>query len=368
MITEKLKFHVLSYDQKSVRILFPFKSLFLLANQKGMKYLFLFLMWIQILCGQSAPEELGKVSWLRDADIAKSESAKTNKPILILFQEIPGCSTCKNYGRNILSHPMVVEAIEQNFIPLAIYNNKSGKDHEVLQFFNEPAWNNPVVRIVDSKLNDICERLSGNYSSFGLISKINASFVKRGKVVPEYLRLLEEEFYAESGGTEKAYVGMYCFWSGEKCFAQAPGVVSTRSGYMKGSEVVEVQYNPKLTNLDAILRHGKEMHCADRLYHETPSPNYTNSVQVLNKGDFTVDKELKYYIFQSFYRFIPMTDMQAMKVNLALGSNKSPEEFLCPAQLKMVKEIKNNPGKKYKNKIGMPVEDAWPMMLRELKS
>lgn len=63
-----------------------------------------------------------------------------------------------------------------------------------------------------------------------------------------------------------------------------------------------------------------------------------------------------------------MTGMQAMKVNLALGSNKSPEEFLSPTQLQMVKEIKNNPGKKYKNKIGMSVEDAWPLMLRELKS
>lgn len=333
-----------------------------------MRYLFLLLIGTHFLNGQSVPEELGKVSWLRDVDNAKSESVKTSKPILILFQEIPGCSTCKNYGRNILSHPIMVEAIEQNFIPLAIYNNNNGKDHDVLQFFNEPAWNNPVVRIVDSKLNDICERLSGNYSSFGLISKINASFVKRGKAVPEYLRLLEEEFLAESGGTEKAYVGMYCFWSGEKCFAQAPGVVSTRSGYMKGSEVVEVQYNPKLTNLDAILRHGKEMHCADRLYDEKSSRNSDNSIQVLNKGDFTVDKELKYYIFQSLYRFVPMTGMQAMKVNLALGSNKSPEEFLSPTQLKMLKEIKNNPGKKYKNKIGMSVEDAWPLMIREMKS
>ena len=120
---------------------------------------------------------------------------KTNKPILILFQEIPGCSTCKI----MVETSFLILCGNRShwtefFIPLAIYNNKSGKDHEVLQFFNEPAWNNPVVRIVDSKLNDICERLNGNYSSFGLISKINASFVKRGKAVPEYLRLLEEEF------------------------------------------------------------------------------------------------------------------------------------------------------------------------------
>lgn len=36
------------------------------------------------------PEELGQVAWGRDLDAAKAKSAQTGKPILLLFQEVPG--------------------------------------------------------------------------------------------------------------------------------------------------------------------------------------------------------------------------------------------------------------------------------------
>ena len=77
-------------------------------------------------------QELGKVSWYRDFDQAIALSQKQNKPIFVLFQEVPGCLTCRNYGKGVLSHQVIVDAIEQNFIPLAIYNNKGGKDRTVL--------------------------------------------------------------------------------------------------------------------------------------------------------------------------------------------------------------------------------------------
>jgi cytochrome oxidase Cu insertion factor (SCO1/SenC/PrrC family) len=46
------------------------------------------------------PEELGKVKWLRNYDQAIAQSDKNGKPVLILFQEVPGYSTCRNYGNN----------------------------------------------------------------------------------------------------------------------------------------------------------------------------------------------------------------------------------------------------------------------------
>ena len=67
-------------------------------------------------------EELGQVHWYRSYDKALAVAAK----------EVPGCSTCRNYGHNVLSHPLMVEAIESLFVPLAIFNNKSGKDKNIL--------------------------------------------------------------------------------------------------------------------------------------------------------------------------------------------------------------------------------------------
>ena len=36
------------------------------------------------------PVEVGKVHWGRDLDAAFEKSAQTGKPVLVLFQEVPG--------------------------------------------------------------------------------------------------------------------------------------------------------------------------------------------------------------------------------------------------------------------------------------
>ena len=78
------------------------------------------------------PVELGAVNWNRDLGQAKKESAKSGKPILVLFQEVPGCQTCQDFGNQPLSHPLLVEAMETLFIPVLVYNNKP-EDEQVLK-------------------------------------------------------------------------------------------------------------------------------------------------------------------------------------------------------------------------------------------
>ena len=90
--------------------------------------LFPFALW-----SQKNPIELGTVHWLRSMEEAQAKSKKENKIILILFQEIPGCQTCQQYGSEVLSNPLIAETIETYFVPLAIYNNLGGADAEVLQ-------------------------------------------------------------------------------------------------------------------------------------------------------------------------------------------------------------------------------------------
>ena len=77
------------------------------------------------------PEELGAVNWQRNFEQSFAEAERIGKPVFILFQEVPGCSTCRNYGNNVLSHPLIVEAIETLFVPIVVYNNKGGKDAEM---------------------------------------------------------------------------------------------------------------------------------------------------------------------------------------------------------------------------------------------
>ncbi|MBK9630139.1 MAG: thioredoxin family protein [Saprospiraceae bacterium] len=140
------------------------------------------LLFADLLSAQNQAIELGKVHWIRSIQTAQRHAKSSGKPILILFQEVPGCLTCQNYGSEVLSHPLMVEAIESYFVPLAIFNNKGGSDREVLEIFKEPSWNNPVVRIVSHDLTEWTNRLSSNYSSLGLIEKINTTILKtKGK-------------------------------------------------------------------------------------------------------------------------------------------------------------------------------------------
>jgi len=140
------------------------------------------------------PIELGKVDWLRDYDTALKQSKEEGKPVLILFQEVPGCSTSQGYGTRLLSNGMIVDAIENEFIPLAIYNNVGGKDSDILKKYKEPTWNNPVVRVVDEKGKNIVARLSGDYSENGLITTMANALRKHEGEVPAYVDLLQQEY------------------------------------------------------------------------------------------------------------------------------------------------------------------------------
>jgi hypothetical protein len=169
------------------------------------------------------PVELGIVKFLEDYDQAITISSQEKKPIFLLFQEIPGCSTCTNFGKNILSHPLIVEAISSEFIPLVIPNNKPGKPAQILEKYGEPSWNNPVVRFIDEKGQDIIPRADGIYSAKGMIERMIRTLEKYSRPVPNYLRNLFREFQHDR--LQMATYSMGCYWEGEKRLGSIEGVM-----------------------------------------------------------------------------------------------------------------------------------------------
>jgi len=221
------------------------------------------------------PEELGNVNWHRSYDKAINSAKAQNTPVFILFQEVPGCATCKNYGNNLLTHPHIVEAIETYFTPLAIYNNKQGSDADILRKFNEPSWNNPVARIIDpNSESDLVKRLNGRYDMESLVSFVSKGIIESGSLIPEYFDLLYQEVAVKD--VRETHLSMYCFWSGE-------------------------------------------------------SP----------EGTFRPDGQPKYYTYNTEYRYLPMTSLQALKVNSAISKRESPDQFLSPRQIEVLALIKN---------------------------
>jgi hypothetical protein len=312
----------------------------------------------------SSPIELGNVNWLRNFDEAVKEAKVRNKPLLVFFQEVPGCSTSSGYGKNVISHPLIVEAIESLFVPVAIYNNRDGHDYQILKSFGEPSWNNPVVRIMTSDRKELVPRLSGDYSKLGLVTSMINALRNNNQTVPNYLRLLNEELQASVTGTHKAVLAMSCFWSGEETLGGIDGVISTNPGFMKGYEVVEVEYDPNLISYNDLVNKARHDQVADHVFvkdgnQKNVAEKVVGKSSVSDIGDFRPDSDPKHYLSQTIYKYVPMTSLQASRVNVAIGSGGSPDDYLSPRQLELLNYIKSHPEIIWQNTVGLDFPTAW---------
>lgn len=264
----------------------------------------------------SSPIEAGSVTWGRDLDAALALSRQSGKPVLALFQEIPGCAGCQQFGREVLSNPVLVEAVETEFIPLLIHNNKPGKDAEVLRRFGEPAWNYQVVRFLDSEAHDIIPRRDQIWDIRGIADRMIATLDTAKRPVPAYLRLFASE---HSPQLEQAVFSMYCFWSGEVALGMIDGVVSTQAGFSGGHEVVLVRYDPSAVSLAGLRAVAEKKVC----HHLSTAPDF----RAAPAGD--QKKQLEGTVWAE----LQLTPAQATKVNAwrTVDLNKAAS-FLTPSQ------------------------------------
>lgn len=86
-----------------------------------------------------------------------------------------------NYASQVLRNEVLVAAIENLFVPVLIYNsNGTPHDAAMLKEFKEPAWNNPVARIVDKDKKDVIERINGVYNTRGVAERMLQAIDKAG--------------------------------------------------------------------------------------------------------------------------------------------------------------------------------------------
>ncbi len=287
-------------------------------------------------------KELGSVAWQRDYDTALQLSKQSGKPILILFQEVPGCATCRNYGRNILSQPLLAEAIQDQFIALTIFNNHRGADKEVLELYHEPSWNNPVVRIIDHHGKDLIPRVAGDYSALGLSRAMIRALKEHGSQVPGYLEVLSVEFALRDGDLREAYYKMYCFWSGETQLGSREEVLTTESGFGAGGELVRVVFDVKKLSRAELDRfaQSKDYKVVDAQESFRPS-----------------QKDIHYHLRHSAYATLPLSELQKTRINSALGSQRDPRHLLSPQQMSWLDDAKTSD----MPMIDLSLQEAWDL-------
>ncbi len=139
------------------------------------------------------PVEVGDVHWGRDFDGSLRRSAEEGKPVLVLFQEIPGCSGVRQFGREVLTNPELVRAIENEFIPVLVYNNRNtGIDREILERYQEPSWNFQVIRFLDARGKDVIPRKDRVWTTGAVAKRMIKALTAVDRPVPDYLKNLAQ--------------------------------------------------------------------------------------------------------------------------------------------------------------------------------
>ncbi|MEM8909937.1 MAG: hypothetical protein AAGD05_18960, partial [Bacteroidota bacterium] len=239
------------------------------------------------------------------------------------------------------------------FVPLAIHNNKGGADKKVLQSFDEPAWNNPVVRIINADRKALSPRIAARYTALDLVKGMQTALQTAGKAIPEYLNLLAHHLDGQKIKTEQATFGMYCFWSGESKLGNIDGVLSSTPGFMSGSEVVQVEYNPEILSYDQLAQMAAKQGCSDRIFVHSPAQKAIAEKQfdahkIKALSDFRADREPQYYLSKSLYRYLPLLPIQASRINARIAQRAEVGSLLSPSQQVFIRHIQQHPNEDWK--------------------
>ena len=278
--------------------------------------------------------ELGDVWWIRDYDIAIEYSEADKRPIFALFQEVPGCQGCVDFGQTVLSDPLMVEAIEGSFVPLAIFNNKKGRDAEILARFDEPAWNFPVVRYLDAAGNDLLPRKERLWSTGETAVRMVEALEAADRKIPNYLHALSWNVDHEDYRT--AAFSMFCFWDGEAKLGSIDGVLTTEAGWIDGLEVVKVRFDTRVLPLEDLVVKAKSFGCADFVYAPSDVGLSQENRRTFQPANYkkAKDSDQKRHLQSKVKSLERLEPGQATKINALISQNQYDEaiDWLSPFQ------------------------------------
>ncbi len=209
----------------------------------------------------SSPREAGIIRWGRDLPQALAESRRTGRLVMVLFQEIPGCQGCVDFGATVVGRHDLAAAAEDAFVPLLVYNNKPGTADDAVRLkFGEPAWNFPVIRFLQADGHDVIPRKDQVMSAIGMSTRMLEALAAVKQTPPEGLAAIPES--SGPPPVESAVFTQPCFWEGERVFGGQPGVVATAAGFIRGQEGTAVWFDPTRTSRQQLLKAGKMSGCA----------------------------------------------------------------------------------------------------------
>ena len=229
-----------------------------------------------------------------------------------------------DFGTKSLSHPILRDVVQHAFEPVLVYNNKP-VDEALLARFEEPSWNNPVLRFLDADGQDVVPRKDRIWTPAQLADRLNSVLQAVDADVPPLLPLARHELDTEHH--RSLVFVMHCYWEGEAQLGALDGVVETRSVWTGPKEAVLVRYHEDVIGRDALIRAARKLDCAQEVLEE-------NAVDRVAK-----DSDQLYYLRKTPLRWLPLTPAQAARVNGALAARADAAPWLTQHQRELLEAI-----------------------------
>ncbi len=287
---------------------------------------------------QNNPVEVGEVNWHRDYQAALGSSRESGKPVFLFFQEVPGCIGCQDFGQQVLTHPLLVEAIEDEFVPVLVFNNRlTGMDAQLLKRFGEPSWNYQVIRFINADQQDVIPRRDRVWDIGGVAARMAAALEAVDRPVPNYLRVVAVEY--DRDNLREAVFAMSCFWTGEYQLGAIEGVVATEAGFYQGREVTVVTYHQEQLTLEQLIEEAVARGCANSVYVESGSAAVESSLKVMqfDRSGYrrapASDQKKQIQRWLAAHEELQLSQMQLVKLNALMPDDREAAfSWLSPRQ------------------------------------
>jgi hypothetical protein len=226
-------------------------------------------------------------------------------------------------------------------VPVLVYNNRNGRDAELLERYEEPAWNNPVVRFFSAAKGgtpgrELLPRREGVWAAGALAGRLEEALRAAERPVPGWLALAVEEL--APGPFERAVLAMPCFWRGEAVLGSLAGVRTVRAAFLEGHEVVDLTYDPGRLPLAQLLARASSEGCAARAWVPPAALAAARAeigeraLPLRTEPRVAPDSDHEHDLARSPLRGLALTPLQRVRVNAWLGNGRDPSEWLTPAQ------------------------------------
>jgi len=281
---------------------------------------------------RTQPIELGTVRWLRDLGAAQAAARERGLPILLCFQQVPGGDEHREFGATALSHPLVVDTIEEHFVPLCILNNAEGVDAEVLARFGEAPWNHTALRVIDADGATLVARVEILRTTNMLCEWLLHTCDALERPVPHHLDLVRDETltYDHPQWIALATFGLADARAGERHIGGLEGVLRTRVGRIDGRPVVEVEFDhrrlPYADLVASVASTGglERIHTHDQMQARLARRTHRDLVKDLTQAAEPVEPAEQFHALRRTpLAHLPLSTVQCTKINAALRTDPS---------------------------------------------